>query len=267
MSGTLRRILVPTDGSIGSEAVFPAIMPLVRAFAPEVEILYVFEDPESSFMPPEWIGTTCAALRTAGVNAHLKLREGVPAEEILRVARDQKVDLIALSTQGRTGVVRLIAGSVAEAVLRKSEVPLLVTRPPVVVREWKKIALALDGSLRAEEVLPDAARLARVMGATLDVIQAAEPVISGGIVEAPMVLPPEDPSPYLRGVITRLQALGVTASATALEGRASREILRHLEVTGASLLCMTTHGRSGLSRLLLGSVAEEILRKSPCPVL
>jgi nucleotide-binding universal stress UspA family protein len=94
-----------------------------------------------------------------------------------------------------------------------------------------------------------------------------EPVFTGGIVETPMVLQPEDPLPYLRGVVTRLQALGVTASATALEGRASGEILRHLQVTGASLLCMTTHGRSGLSRLLLGSVAEEILRKSPCPVL
>jgi nucleotide-binding universal stress UspA family protein len=59
----------------------------------------------------------------------------------------------------------------------------------------------------------------------------------------------------------------VEASAVALEGSASGELLKQVRSSGAALLCMTTHGRSGLSRLLLGSVAEEIVRKAPCPVL
>src|SRR5579862_2027074 len=99
-----RKILVPTDGSLGSEAAFSAIMPLVRAFSPEVAVLHVFEGPEATFLPPERISTTCAALRSAGVNAYLELREGAPAREILLAASGKNVDLIALSTQGRGGV-------------------------------------------------------------------------------------------------------------------------------------------------------------------
>jgi len=267
MTKPFRKILVPTDGSPGSEAAFPAIMPIVRAFAPDVAVLHVFEDPEASFMPPERIGTACAALRSAGVHLHLELREGIPAEEILRVAREKNVDLIAMSTQGRSGVVRLIAGSVAEDVLRQTEIPVLITRPETVIRDWKTIVVALDGSPRSEEVLPEASRLARTLGATVNVIQVALPVITGGMGEATYWVPPEDPTPYLRRIVATLEAQGVKATATALEGRAASEILGHLKATGASLLCMTTHGRSGLSRLIVGSVAEEVLRKSPCPVL
>src|SRR5262252_7082921 len=106
MKESFERILVPLDGSPASESVFPAIMPLVRAYAPEVAVLYVFEDPEASFNPPARIAKACSALRCTNVNAHLELREGMPAEEIVRAARDKKADLIAISTHGRGGAVR-----------------------------------------------------------------------------------------------------------------------------------------------------------------
>ena len=266
MSEPLKRILAPLDGSPGSEAVFPAIMPLVRASSPQVELLYVFENPEAKFLPPERVTTACATLRTAGVKASLDLREGSPAEEILRAAREKKADLIALSTQGRGGVVRLLAGSVAEEVLRKADIPLLITRPGIVVRDWKSIVVALDGSVRAEEILPEAVRLARALGSTIEVLQVAVPVVAAVLADAPFVLPIEDPIPYLKGVVAMLELLGVKASAVALEGHPPGEILRHLRTSKASLLCMTTHGRSGLSRLLMGSVAEQVVRQSPCPV-
>src|SRR5262245_6093976 len=161
MSESIERILVPTDGSTESEAVFSAIMPLVRAYSPEVSVLYVVEDPEESFMPPARVAKACGALRSTSVNAHLELRYGMPAEEILRVAGERKADLIAISTHGRRGVVRLIAGSVAEEVLRKTDLPLLVTRPNIGVHEWTRIVVALDGSPLSEAVLPEAVRLAR----------------------------------------------------------------------------------------------------------
>lgn len=267
MNDAIQKILVSTDGSTESESAFAAIMPVVRAYAPEVAVLYVFEDPEASFMPPARVAKACGALRATNVNAYLELREGLPAEEILRVAREKKVDLIAISTHGRKGVVRLIAGSVAEEVLRRTDVPLLVTRPGTAVHEWKQIVVALDGSARSESVLPEAVRLARKLGAGIEVLQVAVPVVAGGAGEAPIVLPPEDPMPYLNSVVRRLEADGAKARAVSLEGRPSEAVLKHLAESGASLLCMTTHGRSGLTRMLLGSVAEEILRKSPCPVL
>jgi nucleotide-binding universal stress UspA family protein len=267
MREVIEKILVCTDGSPESEAAFAAIMPVVRAYAPEVAVLYVFEDPEASFMPPAKVAKACGALRASNVNAYLELREGMPAEEILKVAREKKVDLIAIATHGRRGVVRLIAGSVAEEVLRKTDIPLLVTRPNTVVHEWKRIVVALDGSERSESVLPEAVRLARKLGAALEILRVAVPVVAAGAGEAPILLPPEDPMPYLKGVLKGLDLRGIEARAVALEGHPSEAILRHLAESAASLLCMTTHGRSGLARILLGSVAEEILRKAPCPVL
>jgi nucleotide-binding universal stress UspA family protein len=267
MKENIERILVTTDGSPESESVFPAIMPLVRAYAPEVAVLYVFEDPEASFMPPARIAKACSALRCSNVNAYLELREGVPSEQILRAAREKKADLIAISTHGRRGVVRLIAGSVAEEVLRRAEVPLLVTRPGTAVHEWKRIVVALDGSELGEAVLPEAVRFAHKLGASLDVLRVAVPTFAAGAAEVPIMVPPEDPMPYLNKVIARLKSEGVEARAVALEGRAAEGILRHLEESHAGLLCMTTHGRTGFARILLGSVAEEVVRKAPCPVL
>ena len=74
MNDGVKKILVTTDGSPESESVFAAIMPVVRAWNPEVAVLYVFEDPEASFMPPARIAKACSALRAAGVNAYLELR-------------------------------------------------------------------------------------------------------------------------------------------------------------------------------------------------
>jgi len=267
MNETIKKILVSLDGSPASESVFPAIMPFVRAYAPEVAVLYVFEDPEASYMPPARIAKACSALRRTNVNAYLELRDGVPAEEIVRAAREKKADLIALSTHGRSGAFRLVAGSVAEEVLRRADVPVLVTRPSTVIQESRRIVVALDGSDRSEAILPDVERLARKLDAEVHVIRVVQLVIAAGMGEVPVALPPEDPMPYLKGVVRRLEAAGLRATAVALEGGAADAILRYVEEASASLLCMATHGRSGLTRLMLGSVAEEVLRKAPCPVL
>src|SRR5579863_2793252 len=108
MKDVIERSLVATDGTPEAESVFPAIMPIVRSYSPEVAVLYVFEDPEASFMPPARIAKACAALRATHVNAYLELREGRPATEILRVAGEKNVDLIAISTHGRGGAARWI---------------------------------------------------------------------------------------------------------------------------------------------------------------
>jgi nucleotide-binding universal stress UspA family protein len=267
MNETIKKILVSLDGSPASESVFPAIMPFVRAYAPEVAVLYVFEDPEASYMPPARIAKACSALRRTNVNAYLELRDGAPAEEIIRAAREKKADLIALSTHGRSGAMRLVAGSVAEEVLRRADVPVLVTRPSTAIRESRRIVVALDGSDRSEAILPDVERLALKLDAEVHVIRVAQIVIAAGMGEVPVALPPEDPMPYLKGVVRRLEAAGLKATAVALEGGSAEAILRYVEEASASLLCMATHGRSGLTRLMLGSVAEEVLRKAPCPVL
>lgn len=267
MTNSIDRILATSDGSPESEAVFPAIMPLVRAYGSEVVLLHVFEDPEASHTPPDRVTAACAALRGAGLNATLELRDGEPAEEILRTATMKRADLIALATHGRGGLPRVLIGSVAEEVLRGSTGPVLVTRPGTVVHEFKKIVVALDGSVRSERILEDVERLARKLNASVDLLAVVMPIMTLGVEVSPVVIPAEDPMPYLRGVAARLASHGVEAHPVTAQGAAHDVILRHVTESKASLLCMTTHGRTGLSRLLLGSVAEGVLRKAPCPVL
>lgn len=267
MTEFFQRILVPSDGSVDADSAFPALMPIVRAYAPEIAVLHVFEDPEAPFSLPERIAKTCATLRATDINVHLDLREGDPAEEILRTARDKRMDLIAIATHGRGGLSRMIVGSVTEQVLRESDIPVLVTRPSLTIRTWKRIVVALDGSERGEAILPEALRLARKLGASVDLLRVAQPIMAAAAGEVPVVLPPEDPLPYLKQIIQTREFDGIDVRAVAREGGAAEQILAYLKESGASLLCMTTHGRSGLARLLMGSVAEQVLRHSTCPVL
>jgi len=268
MTAEIRRILVPMDGSSEAEVALGAIMPLVRAYRPEVTVFCVLEGPDPSLKAPAYLAKACAALRSNGVNASLDVREGKPAEQILAYAREKGVDLIALSTHGRTGIGRVLVGSVTEEVLRKATAPVLVCRPGTVQPEWKRILVALDGSPRAEEVFEDAVPLALKLGLPLHLVRVALPVVSGaGVGEFPIVIPAEDPMPYLKEAAARLRARGVEARPVGLEGRAAFEVLRYAAEEGTSLIAMTTHGRTGLSRVLLGSIAEEILRHAPCPVL
>jgi nucleotide-binding universal stress UspA family protein len=266
MNEKFDRILVTTDGSAEAEHAFAAMMPIVRADNPAVTVLHVLEGAKASFHPPAQVAKACAALRANGVNAHLRLSEGNPAEEIARLSAE--MDLIVMSTHGRGGFKHLMLGSVTEQVIRLAQTPLLVTRPVVTVREWTRMVVALDGSPRGEQILQDVIPLARRLHTSVELVRSAMPPITmTGLGDVPGVEVVDDPLPYLEGVKSWLATQGVDASIRALEGRAGAEILRRAGESGASLLCMTTHGRTGLSRALLGSIADEVIRHAPCPVL
>ena len=266
MMEKVERILVTTDGSAEAEHAFAAMMPIVRADHPAVTVLHVLEGPNASFTPPALVAKACAALRAAGVNAHLRLTEGKPAEEIVRLSAES--DLVVMSTHGRGGFKHLLLGSVTEQVIRDAEVPTLVTRPEVAVHDWTRMVVALDGSARGEQILEDVIPLARRLHLSVQLIRAAMPPITmTGLGDLPGVEVIDDPRPYLESVSAWLGTQGIDASVKALDGRAGAEILRHAGESGANLLCMTTHGRTGLSRALLGSIADEVIRHAPCPVL
>jgi nucleotide-binding universal stress UspA family protein len=262
----IERVLVTTDGSTESEHAFAAMMPVVRSDNPEVSVLFVTEHPEDSAQPPERVVKACGALRQSGVNVGLEIRAGKPADEIVRLGN--RMDLVVMATHGRGGLKRLLVGSVTEDVIRRLEVPILVTRPGTTIRTWNRLVVALDGSPRSEQILEDVVPLARRLKASVELVQAVLPPITmSGLGEIPGVQIVENPRPYLEGIQARLSSEGVAVSAAVLEGRAGPELLRHVRVHGTSLLCMTTHGRSGLARALLGSITDEVIRHAPCPVL
>jgi nucleotide-binding universal stress UspA family protein len=191
---------------------------------------------------------------------------GEPAPAILARLRSGGFDYGALTTHGRRGVNRLLLGSVAETVVRSSATPLIINRPDASAGDWKTIVVALDGSPAAEGILDVATRLARTLGSTLRLINIGDVLLKAPTLEYSTVHVP-DMKPYLEGVRARLTAAGLAVETETLIGSPGPDIVRRATETGAGLIAVTTLGRTGLPRAIMGSVAEHILRTAPCPVL
>lgn len=261
------RVLVPVDGSPVAEGVL-ATMHSLRSVGPlRATLLRVILPDESAEPALKYLEVVRAGLEKQGVPVETKTEWGRPAREILYASRGSGFNLIAMTTHGRTGLRRAFLGSVAEEVLRHSEVPMLVVRQGARSGAWKRIVVPLDGSSLAEKILPEAMRLARAFGSEIDLLR----VTPSAVVQMTAAghggpLPEEDPMPYLRGLCDRLAKDGVTARAVARKGDAASEICRHAKELGAGAILVATHGRSGLKRMMMGSVAEHVLRAAPCPV-
>jgi nucleotide-binding universal stress UspA family protein len=141
-----KRVLVALDGSTAGEAVLRFLMEIAGPLNMTVMLLHVLEP-----IPPpvadgtvvvvddiegrrleaeEYLAPISAALRSQGVDTSWATRRGRPADEILAAAQESGADIIAMATHGRTGVGRLLFGSVAEAVLRRAPVPVFMIREP-----------------------------------------------------------------------------------------------------------------------------------------
>ena len=145
-------------------------------------------------------------------------------------------------------------------------------------RMYARILVALDGSPLAERVRPHVEALAERFGATVTLLRATDPLAGGAAAGLPLEGGAYDPTPlveadrreaaaYLEGVASRLRARGLAVEQAQPDGEAPGAIAQHARRWGADLVAMTTHGRSGLERVVFGSVAEAVLRRAPCPVL
>ncbi len=268
MSENRLRMLVPLDGTSEAESVLPALLPLFRSQKVRLTLFGVQGPGEPLSSLEVYLGRLRTTLLLDGVTSETRMASGEPSEEILRAGKPAEFDLIAMATHGRAGLQRDLMGSLTEQVLRGSTIPVLAFRPGTKVGDWKRMVVALDGSATAEAVLTDAAELAKSMGATLHLVRVKslvpQLVTNPGL---PFPIPEPDPQPYLDGFAGTLAATGILTLAQAREGEAAQEIVAVARETGAGLICLTTHGRTGLSRSLLGSVAETVLRTAPCPVL
>jgi nucleotide-binding universal stress UspA family protein len=124
-----RRVLVPLDGSRLAEGILPFVLQIAGPLDLEVALVRVVEP----IMTQTLEGTGHAPvddadLRSRGVRVTTDARHGEPLAELLAAARDSRADLIAMTTHGRSGLGRLLFGSIAEAVLRRAQIPVLTMR-------------------------------------------------------------------------------------------------------------------------------------------
>lgn len=264
-------ILCPLDGTRRSEPVLAAIMPLVRSCPSRVTLLRAVTDPHGPMTVGPYMEKTRTALERQQVRAECKLVQGDPVEQILAFAGDSKVNLIAMATGYRPGLSRLARRSVTESVLHESEVPVLVCRAGQRLRQWRRILVPLDETVSVRHLLADVSFLARHTGASVELLQAVlpAPAVPFGSDVAWMEAygsGPDALTPLLKQLSDQLQSSGINVQPARRWLFSASGILDRIQEGQFDLVCMTTHGRSGLSRFFLGSVAEEIMRNSPCPV-
>lgn len=150
------------------------------------------------------------------------------------------------------------------------------------VSPYRRIVVALDGSERAERILPQVAMLARQFGAAVTLVRVITPpgplvseVPEGAVQDdrassAPAACTDRErceAAGYLQALADHLRAEGLTVTCLESTGQAAEAIVEGARVVRADLIAMTTHGRSELARHVLGSVADDVLRRADCPVL
>jgi nucleotide-binding universal stress UspA family protein len=223
-------------------------------------------------------------------STHAVLR-GAPAETIVRRARAIGADLIVMTSHGRTGFSRAWLGSVADAVMRESAIPVLIVRAEkgpgtvdrrAMARGIKRVFVPLDGSALSTEILLAAADLARAAHASITllrvvpivpIVMAYEPTMP--VTSLPFVIDEVATTQIQERAIAELDVaarrlhdetgLAVDSRVIVAENAAA-EIVAQTAAREADVVAMSTHGR-GASRLLLGSVADKVLRSSRVPVL
>lgn len=216
-----------------------------------------------------------------GIDAETAVEYGRASDTIITMARESGCDLIAMSTRGRSILTSGLLGSVTYRVIHESTVPVLAIAPergrlhPEAADRINRVVVPLDGSAFAETVLPYATTLARRMGLTMTLLRVLPddaPIFGDSISLVDMLAAVEEEATegankYLAGVARRVRESGLTVDEVLLRGKASSGITEYAKATEHSMIALTTHGRSGVSRLLLGSVAEAVVRESGCPVL
>lgn len=273
----LDRILIPLDGSALAESVLVHVRPLLARKDAELLLFQVVTLPPSNeadagepldhlwARATEYLQNVAGRLASEGLRVRTRVVEGFPAREILDAAKDH-ADLIAMATHGRTGIARWIFGSVTEKVLRGSPVPVLaipsflgiggeaMPRGPQEV-PFRKILVPIAAEQPTLEVLPALTEFARLFGSEvrlLHVCDGAECSVA---------------TPELRSAFEHLRNEGVHAEPLMKQGDPATRILETCREENADLVAMTTHGRTGVSRLLMGSVAEKVLWSANVPIL
>jgi nucleotide-binding universal stress UspA family protein len=289
------RVLIPLDGSTLAEQA----LPYARSLAGDRAVFYPLgvvapPDPDRD-MAGRMVATVDevlfriegdlreALLRVGrlwlGEEAEIKpvVAVGDPAAEILRAAAEVGADLIVLASHGRGAMGRAIFGSVADRIARSAPVPVMIIRPldapiEIVPLEVRRIVAPLDGSELAAEALPVAAGLAWRLGAPVLLVRAVDS--TPGVPPFPETFALQEEElerlegharEELEAIEQRLNEQGISTQSVARAGWPYDVITS--EIVDGDLIVMTSHGRGGVRRWLIGSVAEKLVRGGPVPVL
>jgi nucleotide-binding universal stress UspA family protein len=283
-------ILVPTDGSQHAQRAAEHARLFAKRFGTAIHVLAVI-DTDAAAGPFSAGGLSedqkrqleadaadtiadIEALLEEGITVRTTSVFGRPTEAIPEYVADNGIDAVAMGTHGRTGVHRFVAGSVTEAVLREVTVPVLTVRAVEQAEAdgYDEIVIPTDGSEPVEVAVDHAIEIARGFDARVHAlnivdmsavsrlgVQSASDSILGSLREAGESATDE--------IVERARSAGLEAESEVRRGYPTRGILDYIEDVSADLTVMGTAGQTGLSRFLLGSTTEQVIRHAETPVL
>lgn len=186
-------------------------------------------------------------------------REGtVPAKEIVRAAAELRADLIVMGRRGRRGLARMMVGDATRQVIGQADCNVLVV--PKAAELWcRRILVATDGSRHGDRAGVMAQTLAKRCGLPVTVVSVLRP----GFDEARRA----EGRRAVERIRKALEADGIGVEGFVLEGESAQEISDCVGRVGADLIVIGSHGRTGLGRLVLGSVSEKVISQASCPVM
>jgi Universal stress protein UspA and related nucleotide-binding proteins len=284
-----RTLLVPLDGSGVGEQALAAAARLARASGATIHLVHVHYpnsltpivietlpviDNELHSLAAEqerfYLSQVAAQPVLSGIQTVITRLEGPVAETLANHAQAINADLIIMTTHGWSGFEHFWLGSVAESLLRLTHTPLWLMRPgdsaARAAQPLRRILVPLDGSTHAEQVLLPAQRLAAVDGARLILARAL--VCHQHSSDTAIIRQKQEIETYLKEIATRLETQGITIDiAVGTADQPARALLNLSRELQADAVALATRGQGGWQRLIMGSVADKIIRASPVPVL
>lgn len=279
-----KKILVPLDGSDLAELALPYAQELVSAFDSELILLYVSEPAEHEYlhMHQLYLEKTAVQMNKLVKRVSPLVVSGKPVEEIVKYTEKNDIGLIIMASHGHSGIIPWATGGIASKVIDATGVPLLLIKTTKPRRKTKgkhlisRILLPLDGSEAGEaaitrvkelkfrfeaevillEVVPEGRHIRTIGG--LDYILFPEQELETFKAEA---------RGYLDKVYKRMQRGKGELKVEIKSGEVVKEILNFARKKKASLIAISSHGHSGMTKWVFGSTAQEIIQNSPIPVL
>jgi nucleotide-binding universal stress UspA family protein len=276
-------VIVPLDGSELAAQVLPYAQAIAEKSDVPLQLVWVVPADGPASAKDEAQTYLRKQAQAIGDRAKINIRMGQAGEQIVKAADEAKGALIVMATHGRSGLSRIFSGSVAEHVVSESGAPVFLIRHETKDRQDSlvhTIAVPLDGSVYSEAALPYAKELARDFDAELLLVRVAETSqvyslmspepVGGASAEAINEMTEQlisETREYLATTAEELRAEGFSVRAEALEGFPADQLMALEREMAVNVIVMATHGRSGLGRIVFGSVADRILKNGTTPIL
>lgn len=278
-SQPLQRIVVGTDFSEPAATALGWASAIARAHRASLLLVHAYARHDHGLTPEETraaLAGLAAVENEHGLQVHVEMRDGAPSQVVAAVAKESAADLLVIGSRGRNPISRLFLGSVADATLRAVPVPTLVVHPADARRkpQARNLLVATDFSPQADRASDFAVRMASAWeGAVVGLLHASPlptPFVGVDVPAVPIVEPSESEAPVRSALTARVRERsghGVRVEGLACPGAPSEAVRDVAQDRDADLIVVGTTAPAGAAKLLLGSVAADLVHQADRPVL